>query len=196
MTAFTDEVREIVSPHKFGGSRLAAACYLLSLDSSDDEHTGEAEWSEGYVARFGRHLMTCDSQGFVYHERFASELEAVRVFEAIDQRYGEALEVAEEEREAWSEGWRDPQSIVLLDFLPGSAVRVAGSEGIAFRVDGMPTRRLADYDWSGIELVNPSQRRVHMIGDDREWVVDVDDLTPLDDDDYCGTCGQIGCSWH
>lgn len=32
-----------------------------------------------------------------------------------------------------------------------------------------------------------------MVGDDREWSVEPADLTPLDDDDYCAGCGQIGC---
>lgn len=32
-----------------------------------------------------------------------------------------------------------------------------------------------------------------MIGDDREFVIDVDDLTAIDDLDYCSECGQIGC---
>jgi hypothetical protein len=32
-----------------------------------------------------------------------------------------------------------------------------------------------------------------MVGDDREHVVDPDELTPLDDDRYCHDCGQVGC---
>ena len=35
--------------------------------------------------------------------------------------------------------------------------------------------------------------RAVMVGDDREHVVDVDDLTPLPDDGYCRECGQTGC---
>jgi hypothetical protein len=33
-----------------------------------------------------------------------------------------------------------------------------------------------------------------MVGDDREHIVDVDDLTEIAREDYCGVCGQIGCS--
>lgn len=33
-----------------------------------------------------------------------------------------------------------------------------------------------------------------MVGDDREHIVDVDDLTEIADNEYCHTCGQIGCS--
>lgn len=33
-----------------------------------------------------------------------------------------------------------------------------------------------------------------MVGDDRRHHVDRHDITPLDDDDWCGGCGQIGCA--
>lgn len=33
-----------------------------------------------------------------------------------------------------------------------------------------------------------------MVGDDRKHTVDVDDLVPLADEDYCHVCGQIGCT--
>ena len=33
-----------------------------------------------------------------------------------------------------------------------------------------------------------------MVGDDREHVVPVEDLTLIADDDYCGSCGQVGCT--
>lgn len=33
-----------------------------------------------------------------------------------------------------------------------------------------------------------------MVGDDREHIVDVDDLTPIAREDYCGICGQVGCT--
>jgi len=33
-----------------------------------------------------------------------------------------------------------------------------------------------------------------MIGDDRDFVLDAGDITPISREDYCGGCGQIGCS--
>ena len=36
--------------------------------------------------------------------------------------------------------------------------------------------------------------RAVMVGDDRIHYVDVEDLTLLDDDDYCHECGQVGCT--
>lgn len=35
---------------------------------------------------------------------------------------------------------------------------------------------------------------VYMVGDDRPFVVDCDDLVKIDRSDYCGECGQIGCT--
>jgi hypothetical protein len=32
-----------------------------------------------------------------------------------------------------------------------------------------------------------------MVGDDREFTVEVSELTKISDDDYCPGCGQIGC---
>ena len=34
-----------------------------------------------------------------------------------------------------------------------------------------------------------------MIGDDEVFTVDVADVSPIADDDYCSGCGQIGCGW-
>jgi hypothetical protein len=50
--------------------------------------------------------------------------------------------------------------------------------GVAFYVD-------ADY---GDELVT------HMVGDDRVFILQHDEVTVVNDDEYCHTCGQIGCS--
>jgi len=45
----------------------------------------------------------------------------------------------------------------------------------------------------------PTDRRTgfivaRMIGDDRNFVLDAGDVTPISREDYCGECGQIGCS--
>lgn len=61
----------------------------------------------------------------------------------------------------------------------GMVVSVARHAGVAWRIDG------ASRD--GIDC--------HMIGDDHTWTHDADDLSPLSDEDYCGECGQTGCSW-
>lgn len=90
----------------------------------------------------------------------------------------------------------------------GIAYRLDGQPGIAFRVLGPalvwePATTLAvgpngeeeevempgEGDWTD----DPDRVRVVMLGDDREQVVDVADLTPLAEGDYCNGCGQIGC---
>ena len=35
---------------------------------------------------------------------------------------------------------------------------------------------------------------VVMVGDDKRHTVDKDNCTPIEREDYCGECGQIGCS--
>jgi hypothetical protein len=42
--------------------------------------------------------------------------------------------------------------------------------------------------------LNPDMVRAVMVGDDTEHIIDIDDLTPIADEDYCHECGQIGCT--
>lgn len=72
--------------------------------------------------------------------------------------------------------------------------RVAGYGGVAFYLLGYEKIRDEDYEWSGIEYDNEQNVRAVMVGDDRVFIVDVDDLTVLADNEYCRDCGQIGCT--
>lgn len=101
--------------------------------------------------------------------------------------------------------------------------RVAGYGGIAFYVSGFPKRwepyttleqcddrfcSCQDSDepnetWHEVETgegewVEQNEEcgrvLVVMVGDDKQREVDVEDLTPLRRRDYCGSCGQIGCT--
>ena len=101
----------------------------------------------------------------------------------------------------------------------GDSVKVRGYGGIAFRFDGHPTV-FAESEWI-LDCDKPEEWEsdhrehteacgywsededgsedtavylCHMVGDDRTFRFDVDDLTPLPRDAYCGECGQIGCS--
>lgn len=72
------------------------------------------------------------------------------------------------------------------------AYRVSGEAGIAWRVLGWETEPDEDTEWSGIE--NRTGRLVCvMVGDDRKFTFAPEDLTPLDEDEYCPSCGQTGC---
>ncbi len=48
-----------------------------------------------------------------------------------------------------------------------------------------------DGDW--LPDTDGTRVLVVMVGDDTEHEVDVSDLYPITDDDYCAGCGQIGC---
>ena len=60
------------------------------------------------------------------------------------------------------------------------AVRIEGKEGVAFERHAT----CEEHFHCGIYI---------MVGDDYKWHIDMHDVRPLDDDDYCNGCGQIGC---
>lgn len=72
------------------------------------------------------------------------------------------------------------------------AYAVEGYRGIAWYVLGWQTEPDEDTEWSGIE--NRTGRLVcRMVGDDRDFAFDPDDVSPLERSAYCAGCGQIGC---
>jgi len=75
---------------------------------------------------------------------------------------------------------------------PADAYTVSGYRGIAWYVRGWETQADEDTEWTG---ESPRTGRVvaTMVGDDRQFTFDPDELTPLAREDYCGECGQIGC---
>lgn len=75
---------------------------------------------------------------------------------------------------------------------PADAYTVEGYSGIACYVMGWETEPDEDTEWTGIE--NRTGRVVcRMVGDDHNFAVDFEEVTPLDREAYCGECGQIGC---
>jgi len=75
---------------------------------------------------------------------------------------------------------------------PADAYRVRGYQGVAFHARGWETVPDEDTEWSGCEN-RTGHVVVTMIGDDQRIVVDPEDLTPIDREEYCGECGQLGC---
>ena len=69
---------------------------------------------------------------------------------------------------------------------------VAAFPGVAFWVWGWETEPDEDTEWTGQE-VRTGRVLTSMVGDDRRFAFDPEDLTPLGRDAYCGGCGQIGC---
>ena len=92
---------------------------------------------------------------------------------------------------------------------------VDGYKGIAFRFVKFPKKSV---NWDDFVVYNDDgdviyeiepdpdeeleddiecgQVYVRMIGDNQLHLVDIDDLTILDEEEFCYSCGQVGCQWH
>ena len=93
-----------------------------------------------------------------------------------------------------------------LDF--DAAYKVDGYPGIAWHIidyarefvtyeieENVPGFMMPDIIELQEEVEDRSRVIAVMIGDDRSFTFDVEDLTIIDDDDYCSCCGQLGCPW-
>lgn len=49
------------------------------------------------------------------------------------------------------------------------------------------------FGWEEVEVISDSVVECYMVGDDRMFKFDIEDLTIVDVNDFCGSCGQIGC---
>jgi hypothetical protein len=76
---------------------------------------------------------------------------------------------------------------------PADHYMVKGWRGIAFYVLGWETQPDEDTEWSGYESRTGKVLAV-MVGDDYRHSVHPEDLTPLEEDQFCHSCGQIGCT--
>lgn len=65
--------------------------------------------------------------------------------------------------------------------------------GVAFAVYGWETQPGPDTEWDGIEKRTGNVLCV-MIGDDRKFAFDPSEVHPLNEDDFCHECGQVGCT--
>jgi hypothetical protein len=96
-----------------------------------------------------------------------------------------------------------------LDF--ESAYKVEGHLGIAWRLQGY-AKEWTEESWEFVgedgddpedqdnyiyhepeEIEDRTRVVAIMIGDDREFTFDVEDVTPISEEEYCPGCGQIGC---
>lgn len=73
------------------------------------------------------------------------------------------------------------------------AYTVSGYRGIAWHVLGWETEPDEDTEWSGYK-VRTGRVVAVMVGDDRHFTFEPDELSPLGREAYCGICGQVGCS--
>ena len=70
--------------------------------------------------------------------------------------------------------------------------------GVAAHVDEVgPIYDTYEDPWTGLEremeVLPKGHARIHMVGDDREIVIVLDEYREVDEDAYCGGCGQMGC---
>lgn len=75
---------------------------------------------------------------------------------------------------------------------PADAYRVRGYRGVAWTVLGWETEPDEDTVWSGCEE-RTGLVVCQMVGDDLHFAFDLEDLTPLNNSEFCRDCGQIGC---
>jgi len=78
-------------------------------------------------------------------------------------------------------------------YFDAPAYTVRGYGGVAWYVRGWEVEPDEDTEWSGIEE-RTGKVVATMVGDDTRHVLDESDLTAIKREDYCGECGQIGCT--
>jgi hypothetical protein len=92
-----------------------------------------------------------------------------------------------------------------LEIKAGDTVKVNESwcSGIAFTVISHPVNHIYNVysngsdEWEELEEVIVYDQWVCiMVGDDRRYIFDEDLLIKIDDEDFCGGCGQLGCGFH
>ena len=76
---------------------------------------------------------------------------------------------------------------------PDDAYTVKGYRGVAWRAYGWETQPTEATEWDGLEARTGKVVCV-MVGDDRRFVFDAEEIAPLDDLAYCASCGQVGCT--
>jgi len=84
---------------------------------------------------------------------------------------------------------RHPNYEIDETTFPAEAYMVDGYKGVAWRVYGWELEQ----DEEGDEI-HTGRIVCVMVGDDRRFVFDPNEVTPLADLDYCASCGQIGCT--
>ena len=74
-------------------------------------------------------------------------------------------------------------------------------QGVALRVLGQSTEIMWDWDeflgyYDENIIAKDGFWDCVMVGDDEVHQIDEFYLRPLEDDQFCHGCGQVGCEWH
>lgn len=78
------------------------------------------------------------------------------------------------------------------DHFDADAYMAQGYRGVAWRVLGWEIEPDEDTTWTGF-CVRTGRVVAVMIGDDRYFTFDEEEIAPIAREEYCGECGQIGC---
>ena len=73
-------------------------------------------------------------------------------------------------------------------------VQISAYKGLACWIVGDQTEPDQDTEWTGIET-KTGRLVARMVGDDHLFICDPEDISTLDDSDFCSECGQVGCGW-
>lgn len=157
-----------------------------------DEYDGDIDY--GGISRWGRRVDYWDSQGFHYLTTFGSEAEATEAVIAwVDEFNAPEVETVDNPR--------DLQYIVRTHHEPWMTADDGrythpSFRGVAVRIYSMGIvghyYRDGDREYFG----DPDHAWVVMVGDDQLHLVERAQLTEISEDDYCPSCGQMGCQWH
>jgi len=171
--------------HKFD-SPLAAWVYQHYGPQDCDEDASNADFG-GWVGRIGRRILVEDSRGFVSLGRWDDEDSAHQAFVLMATDMGcdgfaeptQCDYCGQDVEPEWAEehrcfsGWTGP--------LVGRIVEIKGYLGVAQKV----------YHHS----VDRNEIIAIMVGDDTERQYSTPDIARvLEREDYCGECGQVGCT--
>jgi len=85
------DVNRKSAAYKYGGDPMAEWLHMLSMDSLQDDETGETDW-DFWCARFGKRLLFSNDQGRVWVEKHPSEQSAINAFNVVSEAYGDWLD--------------------------------------------------------------------------------------------------------
>lgn len=167
------------------GREHGAACASWYFDSDTDLRTYQ---------RVLDGIRDCDPETF---DTFpASPLSGEWAGEPTPDTLREDLggDLSDDELDELCSFYEDGFGVAVAETIEGECLRALApgdAEGFdlsgAYRAEGW-----GGIAWRADYLLGP-MIVAHMVGDDREFRFAPEQLTRIDDDDYCHECGQIGC---
>ena len=156
---------------------------VMGVSGYDEIATHPSDGVTEGAALIGKRVLYWNDQGFVWSEKHKDTRQASLSFDEVVAKYDWIVvqwqRKCKHERQSGSEC--SHCKAPLQGDKVGQSVKVWNKGGVAWRVV-----------WHD-ELND--RVGVHMVGDDRIEVYEEEELEELDEDEFCGSCGQIGCTW-